>query len=383
MVVHSTLSRARGILAVSLIAATVAHASAADKIAKEPGFIYIASFNIHILGAVEQRYRDMTEDGDLNKLNDDIPERIANLARVLAVGNFDLIAIQEIKAGYAGHAAMSDLVRTLKAQHNLDYNYLLSEGIGRGYMISEATAFLYNPRIVQPEKIDGMGVNLICIEIPGRNLIRTQWEANHFDFTMYAAHLAWGNHDDRRAGYKVIAEIFEQPEKRSEDPDIIVLGDFNRLGNISQQCAKGADNCKEQPPIKALKYDVQSPEFRAPSITAFDRAFSLCPEVDDCKNSGTTLPVSDLQLLSTTVADNTFAYDMIMFSRDADEEFPENLNKAQYGVDFGIIHFDHPGGFGFQPGAEKLNHKEIKQAYSDHRPVWIRFRTSESSFADD
>ena len=89
-------------------------------------------------------------------------------------------------------------------------------------------------------------------------------------------------------------------------------------------------------------------------------------------------PVNDPQLLSTTVSDKRHADDMIMFSSDTNEEFPEPLNRARYGIDFGIIHFDHLNGVGFQPGAD-----EFKTAYSDHRPVWLRFRTDDPSFADD
>ena len=77
------------------------------------------------------------------------------------------------------------------------------------------------------------------------------------------------------------------------------------------------------------------------------------------------------------------AYDMIMFSRDASEEFPAALHEARYGVDFGIIHFDHPGGVGFQPGADNLEGDCVKLTYSDHRPIWMRFRTDDPSHADD
>ena len=65
---------------------------------------------------------------------------------------------------------------------------------------------------------------------------------------------------------------------------------------------------------------------------------------------------------------------MILFSGDAAEEFPAGLHQARYGVDFGVIHFDQPTGFGYQPGADALSHNKLKRAYSDHRPVWLRFR---------
>ena len=381
---QAVLARTLHSLVLGFIVVLAVPASASDKIEKEPGFLYIASFNVFTLGAVEKRYRDITDDSDLHELDRHLPKRTSNLAHVLAVGGFDIVAIQEVRSGPAGRAVMEDLVSVLKDQHGLAYGYVLSEYIGDGFNeFREAIAFLYKPETAWPEPVDATGQYSTRIEIDGRDLVRTQWEAGHFDFTMYAAHLSYGNHDHRREGYEAIARIFEQASDTSADPDIIVLGDFNRLGRISLTCATGASGCKQRPPIKSLGYDALSPSFRAPNITAFDRAFSQCPQVNNCLNSGTPLPVEDPQLLSTTAGNNTYAYDTIMFSRDASEEFPRGLHEAKYGVDFGIIHFDHPTGFGFQPGADRLDQHCLKKTYSDHRPVWLRFRTDVPSFADD
>ena len=80
------------------------------------------------------------------------------------------------------------------------------------------------------------------------------------------------------------------------------------------------------------------------------------------------------QLVSTTVAKNTFVYDMILLSNDVKEEFPPGLTEAKYAEDFGIIHFDESGGVGHQAGAEAMTHNTLKNAYSDHRPLWMRFQ---------
>ena len=178
---------------------------------------------------------------------------------------------------------------------------------------------------------------------------------------MFAAHLAWSNHEDRRAGFAKVRDIFDRPSDWSADPDIIILGDFNRLGGTRPTA------------IEALPYD--SGKFRVPNIHVFDPDFSKIREVPKCLPEG--FPVNDPQLLSTTVSDMRHAYDMIMFSADASEEFPAPLHRARYGIDFGIIHFDHPNGVGFQPGADELEHHHLKTAYSDHRPVWLRFRTDD------
>ena len=162
-------------------------------------------------------------------------------------------------------------------------------------------------------------------------------------------------------------ELFSTPSDWSDDPDVIVLGDFNRFGG-------GATA------VDALPYD--SGKFRAPNITFFDPSFSACREVTKRSIRDKGVPGDDPQLLSTTVSGNKYVYDMILFSRDAAEEFPADLHEARYGVDFGIIHFDHPTGFGYQPGADRLSHNELKNTYSDHRPVWLRFRNDLPDFAD-
>ena len=349
-------------LAITLAFFHVPQASASSKIAKAPGFIYIASFNVFRLGAIESRYKALSE------LNDEIPTRIKNLARVLAIGAFDIIALQEVQAGSRGQAVISDLVRVLKDNHGLTYQSILSEAIGRGYEMTEAMAFLYQPNRVQPETVKDTNSLSTNIAIPGRDLVQTQWEAGSLDFTLISAHLAWGNHDNRRVGYEKIAEIFDNPADWSHDPDIIVLGDFNRFGG-------GAEA------IRALPYDTN--KFRAPHVTFFDPNFSTLKEVQKDAIKGKGVPDDDPQLLSTTVARNTFVYDMIIFSSDASEEFPAGLGHARYGTDFGIIHFDQSNGFGYQPGADKMEHDKLREAYSDHRPIWVRFRTDDPSVVDD
>ena len=63
-------------------------------------------------------------------------------------------------------------------------------------------------------------------------------------------------------------------------------------------------------------------------------------------------------------------------------DFDGNLFKPQYGIDFGVIVFDEKDGFGYQIGADDLSHNALKEAYSDHRPLWFRFNTSRVSDSD-
>ena len=83
-------------IANALVATWVTHASAPDRLAKQAGFLQLASFNIYKLGGIRKRYKKQKgiKDPQL-PLGGEIPERIRNLARVLTVGNFDLVALQE------------------------------------------------------------------------------------------------------------------------------------------------------------------------------------------------------------------------------------------------------------------------------------------------
>jgi hypothetical protein len=37
-------------------------------------------------------------------------------------------------------------------------------------------------------------------------------------------------------------------------------------------------------------------------------------------------------------------------------------------------------GFGYQPGAEALTHEALKNAFPDHRPLWMRFKTNTNNY---
>jgi len=328
----------------------------ADTLHKTPNHVYIATFNVYKLGAVAVKYRDI-EDWNAD-LDGTIPKRILNLAEVIAVGGFHILAIQEVHSGPRGYFAIKDLQRALHENHGMNYRFFISDYIGRG-LIPEAMAFLYRPHKARYKRIDGS--RSVKIEIPGRDLVKTRWVAGKFDFTLISAHLAWGNESHRRAGYDKIKDIFDNPSDYSSDPDIIVLGDFNRFG-------KGFES------VKGLPYDCS--KFLGPNITFFDLDFNSKKDVTQASISGKGVPNDNAQLLSTTVAGNKKAYDMILFSADALEEFPSGSNEAEYAKDFGIIHFDEAEGFGYQSGADTLSHEALKNAYSDHRPLWIRFRTN-------
>lgn len=109
---------------------------------------------MYLLGGVADKY-DSVEDEYEGYVEAEIPERIQNFARVLAVGDFDLIVIPEVTAGERGEWALSDLSRELNQNHGGNYRHFMSGEIGPGFRITEAMGFLYNPTVVTPEIIPG------------------------------------------------------------------------------------------------------------------------------------------------------------------------------------------------------------------------------------
>lgn len=351
-------TRARRCVSVSFAVLLISTASAHYTFQKASDHLYICTFNVYRLGDIEPKY-DRLEENDADG-EDAVPDRIRNLARVLATADFDLIVLQEVTHGDKGQWALSDLVQELNTAHGRQYRFFLSDHIGMGLM-PESMAFIYNPHKVQPQPVAGTAL-AANIGISGRDLVKTKWVAGNFDFSLVSAHLAWGNKADREEGDRKILDILTNPSAYSDDPDVIVLGDVNRFG--------------ENFTFFDTLPSYQPALFLAPNITCFDPAFKARKEVTTAALRGTPHEDLDPQLLSTTVSANKAVYDVFLMTPDVDEELPGTGNSITLGTDWGIVHFDEPTGFGYQAGAKELNHDQLKVAYSDHRPLWMRFRTN-------
>jgi endonuclease/exonuclease/phosphatase family metal-dependent hydrolase len=341
------------ILLIALIAAWATPA-AADTLNRAPNHLYLCTFNVYRMGGVDPRY--LAIDNWDTEVDDAIPERIHNLANVIATGGFHLVVLQEVHAGARGYHALRDLTRALYQDHGMRYRFFLSDPIGRG-LIPEAIGFLYRRHAARLVPIDGARSTLI--EVDGRDFVRTQWIAREFDFTLVSAHLAWGNAAHRIAGYRMVEQILTSPANFSTDPDVIVLGDFNRFGG-SQEAVRELDRG----------------DWLAPNVSFFDPDYHALKNVTVASVRDKGVANDDPQLVSTTVGKNRRVYDIVFLSSDVAEEFPPGRSPPAFGVDFGIIHFDHPGGFGHIPGVEELDAYAVRTAYSDHRPLWIRFATN-------
>lgn len=336
---------------------------AEDELTKEPNSVYICTFNVYKLGAVAQKYLPLEDEDDGEPSSVwGTPERIKNLASVLAYGKFDLIVLQELREGSRGDWALSDLAQELEDTHGLKYSHFMSDHIGKG-LIPEAMGFLYNAAIIKPESTAGQPDLAENIEIPGRHLVMTRWVAGDFDFTLVSCHLAWGNEEHRDEGFKKVQEILTTPtpSQFSDDPDIIVLGDFNRFG-------AGYES------VKNMEYDPE--KYLAPNITFFDPKLTHRKNVTKKSIEGKGVPDDNPQFVSTTVAKNRRVYDIIFITKDCDEEYPGDADTSVYGKDFGIVCFDEKGGPGYSEEAGKIDgHDKLKIAYSDHRPLWMRLST--------
>lgn len=63
-------------IAIALVTIWVTNATASDRLAKQPGFLYVASFNVYKLGGVKKRYTKLkdVENPEL-PLGGNIPKR--------------------------------------------------------------------------------------------------------------------------------------------------------------------------------------------------------------------------------------------------------------------------------------------------------------------
>lgn len=329
-------------------------------------YINICSFNVYLLGGVAPKYKEISlKHKNANYTRSDssycIPKRITNCASLLSQGNFSLIVLQEVLDGVQGDSAVADLTATLNRDSIKGYKWFTSQRIGRG-MRMESMAFIYDSLSVESKKIKSDNSVLIsCDEPKNRKYVQTQWRSGDFDFSLISCHFAWNDSDFKRrqADYIELNNILHHPLEYSTDPDVIVLGDFNRFG--------GSHFDEQQNEFGIQQLDYKSDLFRAPHIEVFDSTLIVLKEVEENPT------IENPQLHSTTVSENTMVYDMFWITADVFEEF--NIENCDWNLDYGVMVYDELNGNAYVEGLDKLTHKEIKLLYSDHRPIWMRFLT--------
>lgn len=321
----------------------------------EDPYLTIGSYNVYILGNYDPKYKDSKGKHSY----DPIPQRIKNNAKVLSLKHLDIIVLEEVEVGKPGEWALKDLSYELNKSYGKKYKWMLSDAIGRGFGMVEAIGFLYDST-----KVTTSG-NIEIIKSNGsRDFAASDFMAGDFDFTLIGCHLAWSNPNKRKTEYQKINDILHHPLHYSKDPDVIVLGDFNRFG-------------KNQQSVKEIRFD--STIMFSPHVEFWDKNFHSLKQVKKIHIANRGIPQDDPQLLSTTVSDNTMVYDKMMCTIDVMEEFGKPMHQLIYGEDFGVIAFDHKSYPNYLPESDVQN---IKLGWSDHRPIWMRFSTNKGTRDD-
>jgi endonuclease/exonuclease/phosphatase family metal-dependent hydrolase len=329
-------------------------------------YLNICSFNVYKFGAVDPKYKAISK-----SLKDEkfarpdstygIPQRIENCAEILSKGAFELIVLQEVKYGPVGDSVISDLCFQLNEKYKRKYKWFNSEKIGKGLGMSECMAFLYDSTKVDLILQEEMNSTLLAPdEAKNRKYVKSCWKVRDFDFTLVSCHFAWNGKDPKRrqSDYLKLNDMLHHPEKYSKDPDLIIVGDFNRYGGSFSQN-------KKEFGIQLLDYDED--QFRVPHVDHFDSTLVSVKEV------GKDASLIENQKHSTTVSDkNTFVYDQFYITKDVFEEYDVKSNEA--GKDFGVFVYDETWGNAYVKGVKELSNNETKAQFSDHRPIWMRFK---------
>lgn len=307
--------------------------------------LYIATYNIYTFG---------------NNGN----AQIYNAAKVLASGDFDLVAIQEVMQE-KGQKAVDQMIVYLKDSFNLSYKAVVSPNIGQGLNGQERIAFVYKPDVIKLVQHNGKDIETIDAPNDGRDFAFTHWQKGNFTFVVGSGHLYYGDSKKKEATLKrrkqeleQVYGFFKDPKKQFGDEDLIFLGDFNRGALVAD--------------YKSVTYDTT--KYFIPNVEFFDRSLNTHAQVEKAHILGKGIPKDNPKLVSTTVANgNTYVYDMIICSKSLLDNYHAPRNNGKFNTNFGVISYDEPQGIGtIKEAAKQTSHNKLKAAYSDHRPTWVR-----------
>ncbi len=320
------------------------------QIKKDSNSVYIGSYYIYGLGSISKKYQHTHIAYDHKR----IPRRLANNAEVLSKGGFDIISLQGVKTGKAGEWALKDLCFYMNFVYKTKYKYIKSGSIGKGVVHEECMAFLYDSTRVKELK----GRKIIPTE-KGHKLIKTYWESGSIDFALIGVSLSWGYADARKSEVLKIKDILENTAAYSKDPDVMIVGNFNRFA-------------KNQSAIKML--NPESQHFFCPHVQSWDEGFSTEKYITRASIKNKDIPYDNPDFLSTTCSVRREVHDLILCSEDLLEEFGATMSDSKYNEHYGVIVYDEVKGTGFINGTQRYA-SGIREAYSDHRPIWIKLNT--------
>ena len=265
------------------------------------GPIRVCSFNIMQFGL-------HAEDRDLDALAD-------------ATRACDALFLQEVRVD-------GDLQQVHRLAKRLDAKATISDEAGHGEGYAVLTRRGVRASAFQPiDALQGFARRPALVHL----------EAGELDALVVSVHLSWKN-TKRRAqeNLRLLRWMLEE----HDDPDVMILGDFNRYGNGGKT------------------FHVWTEAAQAGAVRVLLEETTTRPSARRAR--------SDPR--STTVGRSRWQYDQIIVSPAFSHELA--AQPVRFGTNVGVVPFDRA------PALDALSHPVLSRRMSDHRPVWVRLCTN-------
>ena len=278
---------------------------------------------------------------------------IDSIAKMITDEKIDLLVIEEVGTKLEAEKQVEklcEIMNTLTFGTESKYYPFITPQSG-----DERCAVIFRDPIIMEDDIMWLDEDLdpSNVRLGGQTYYRIPvalgFRAGNFDFFIVILHLSWSDLERRKGEFEGLKSFLE--DGSDTEKDWIIMGDTNRYGKYSKNAAKSFDVL-----LSGNWKDV----YRFPLLEAIT-------EPDDMN-----VYRASEDKYSTTISKNKDIYDQFIITKGAEKEF--DTNNPKFGEDVGIIAFDMDHAY------DSMAHNEIKYMISDHRPIWIQFRTD---LADD
>ncbi|BBM86400.1 endonuclease/exonuclease/phosphatase family protein [Candidatus Uabimicrobium amorphum] len=165
-------------------------------------YLKMASWNIRILSDASRT------DSELRK--------ISEVAR-----EYDLLSIIELR----DEKVLKRLTQIMDETSSKKYKYVMSSGVGSGTHI-EYYGFIYDSSFIKVITTPKLYSGKFKF---ARKPATASFKAGNFDFTIITTHVIWGKSTiPRKKEVMEMSNVFRNVERRGNEKDIILMGDFNR-----------------------------------------------------------------------------------------------------------------------------------------------------------
>lgn len=289
---------------------------------------------------------------------DEYKRSLVALTNVILATQADLVALQEVEPNELGREQVRRLTELLNlaAEHHQTSAY--SHVVAAEHVGDETVAFIFRSPVELTAEVELLP-HVEDADGDGKRTFQrvphvAEFRAGNLDFAVVNAHLytkvEGASSEGRGDELEALADWLMAREAAAEK-DAIVLGDFNRFLNDSDESEWGkihtaghADHYRFVL-LEAIKNDVPG----------FD------PRNDDAPEDK----------YSTTTSKKRSIYDQIIIAKGTFHEF---TGTPKFGVDVGIVPFDHDGHYAWFVDKWHL----ASSMLSDHRPVWVRLRIDQT-----